>query len=107
MKFKQEITDMFKTPRQRDDFCAWCNGPLLEDDICDCEVETVRRGTLFALLPIIEKALTEVEKEENERCKDIILKHTGIPKGAKNPTRDATVILGEELVELITLTDKI
>jgi hypothetical protein len=50
--------------------------------------------------------IAEARKEENERCKQIILRRTGIPKDAKNPTRDAVVLLGEELAELITLTDE-
>lgn len=33
--------------------------------------------------------------------KNIILNATQIPKGAKDPTRDATVILGEKLVLLV------
>jgi len=46
---------------------------------------------------IIEKA----RQEERDRIIKVILSMTEIPKGARNPTRDAKVIFGEDLINLI------
>lgn len=35
------------------------------------------------------------------KAKSIVLRRTEIPKDAKEPTRDAVVILGEEIAEII------
>lgn len=45
--------------------------------------------------------------ERDKEIVNIILQRTEIPKGARNPTRDTTVILGEELVDLITNKEQI
>ena len=49
----------------------------------------------------IEVMIKKPHKETAEQIKHIILRATEIPKGARNPTRDATVILGEKLCDLI------
>lgn len=36
-----------------------------------------------------------------EKAKAIVLRRTEIPKDAREPTRDAVVILGEEIAEII------
>ena len=69
------------------------------------ESKTNFHSTYFDLT---DKSLVEeiVEKarEERERIKEIILRRTEIPEGARNPTRDSVVILGEQLVDLIDST---
>jgi len=43
-------------------------------------------------------SLLKAEREKAiDECVVVILESTGIPKGAKNPTRDAVVIIGEQL----------
>ena len=46
---------------------------------------------------MIKKEPYEIVRE----IKDIILLRTQVPKGPRTPTRDAVVLLGEELCELI------
>lgn len=42
-----------------------------------------------------------------EEIKALIINETAIPKGARNPTRDSTVILGEKLVnKIVDMVDK-
>lgn len=71
------------------------------------EVRDWLHATLTTLLNQAEEEKQKAVEEERERIKNIILRRTEIPKGARNPTRDAVVILGEELVELISQTPTI
>lgn len=43
----------------------------------------------------------EAEVAGMERARQIVLRRTEIPRDAKNPTRDAVVVLGEEIADLI------
>lgn len=54
-----------------------------------------------ALKDFINQEIYFAVQQERERNCNIILRRTEIPKGARKPTRDGTVLLGEELVELI------
>lgn len=49
----------------------------------------------------VEKEAKKAAEDERKRCINIVLKCTEIPRGAKNPTRDAIVILGEHIVNLL------
>lgn len=49
----------------------------------------------------LKKFIQDERDKERKRCSDIIKRRTEIPKGAKNLTRDGTVLLGEELIERI------
>lgn len=55
-----------------------------------------------SLLMLVALAYHTGEDVEKERCKTVILRETQVPKGARNTTRDETVIFGERLVDLIT-----
>lgn len=62
------------------------------------------QGTPYILPEISDfwlSVLHTLRTQDLERYKQIILRRTEIPKGARNPTRDATVLLGEELVSLL------
>jgi len=84
-KLKQEAVEMFYKK-----FVVRCSdGDLLKD-------EDPKKVKLF-LGQIIDIAVEETQN----KIINIILERTRIPRGARNPTRDATVILGEELVDLI------
>ena len=50
---------------------------------------------------LITKAETEARVEGMNKAKSRVLRRTEIPVGAKNPTRDAVVILGEEIADII------
>ena len=51
----------------------------------------------------ISNLLEQERKDERQKtideCAAVILEKTGIPKGARNPTRDALVFLGEQLAD--------
>lgn len=49
----------------------------------------------------IEKLLLQERIEGMEQAKSRVLRRTEIPKNAKNPTRDATVYLGEAIADII------
>lgn len=68
----------------------------------DQEYQRVMQSIASELIVRNQQQVEEVVRKERERIKNIILRRTEIPKGARNPTRDAVVLLGEELVELVT-----
>ena len=49
----------------------------------------------------LEALLLEAQIKGMEQAKSRVLRRTEIPKDAKNPTRDATVILGEQIADII------
>ena len=51
--------------------------------------------------------LTTTLKADRERGVEIVRRMTEIPVGARNPTRDATVILGENIIEALNNQDKV
>jgi len=64
-----------------------------DDWICDLSVDD--------LIEYGEKYGKEIRKEQIEKDARIVISATEIPKGARNPTRDAVVLLGENIEQLI------
>lgn len=52
----------------------------------------------------LQQAISKLEARERrglERAKSRVLRRTEIPRGAKNPTRDFVVVLGEQIADII------
>jgi hypothetical protein len=67
---------------------------MLAPDIFGNSVEWYSKDSVI-------KLLGERDERLIEGIRDAVILRTQIPKGARNPTRDATVILGEEIAEMI------
>lgn len=68
------------------------------NDVKDYKLEEARHN---AIIGFIHTQRSLAQQEILDRAQAVVLRRTEIPKDARNPTRDATVILGEEIVELL------
>lgn len=50
---------------------------------------------------LVDRLVLEGQRDGMKQAKSRVLRRTEIPKDAKNPTRDATVILGEQIADII------
>lgn len=82
----------------------------LDELMTDENMSNYKAHTKTNVYNLFEELFSQALQKRETEIKNIILRRTEIPKGARNPTRDATVILGEQLVQLIenssTLTTK-
>lgn len=82
---------------------AWPGYTGIYGDMSGREQSLVKKRTeaLAGIEAIIARTNRESRIEGMRQAREVVLRRTEIPKGARNPTRDAVVILGEEIADFI------